>query len=119
MTKSAAKQSGLPVVHERAAGIDIGSRFHVVAVTPDCSDEPVQTFQAFTGDLQRMADWLESVGVKTVAMESTGVFWVPVFEILEERGIEVILTMWRTSSRLAGALTTFFSRLLSSPRFPA
>jgi len=75
MTKSAAKQSGLPVVHERAAGIDIGSRFHVVAVTPDCSDEPVQTFQAFTGDLQRMADWLVSVGVKTVAMESTGVYW--------------------------------------------
>ena len=81
MAKNAGKQSGLPVVHERAAGIDIGSRFHVVAVTPDCSDEPVQTFQAFTGDLKRMADWLVSVGVKTVAMESTGVYWVPVFEM--------------------------------------
>lgn len=76
MAKSAAKQSGLPVVHERAAGIDIGSRFHVAAVPPVCSDEPVQTFQAFTGDLQRMADWLVSAGVKTVAIESTGVYWV-------------------------------------------
>lgn len=91
MTKSVGKQSGLPIVHERAAGIDIGSRFHVVAVAPDCADEPVQTFQAFTGDLRRMADWLISVGVKTVAMESTGVYWVPVFEILEERGMDVIL----------------------------
>jgi transposase len=91
MAKNASKQSGLPVINERAAGIDIGSRFHVVAVTPDCSDEPVQTFQAFTGDLQRMADWLVSAGVKAVAMESTGVYWVPVFEILEERDIEVIL----------------------------
>lgn len=102
MTKSAAKQSGLPVVHERAAGIDIGSRFHVVAVTPDCSDEPVQTFQAFTGDLQRMVDWLVSVGVKTVAMESTGVYWVPVFEILEERGIEVILANAREARAVPG-----------------
>lgn len=91
MTKSVGKQAGLPIIHERAGGIDIGSRFHVVAVMPDCSDEPVQTFQAFTGDLNRTADWLVDVGVKTVAMESTGVYWVPVFEILEERGIEVIL----------------------------
>lgn len=102
MAKNAGKQSGLPVVHERAAGIDIGSRFHVVAVTPDCSDEPVQTFQAFTGDLKRMADWLVSVGVKTVAMESTGVYWVPVFEILEEHGIEVILANARDAKAVPG-----------------
>lgn len=102
MAKSAAKQSGLPVVHERAAGIDIGSRFHVAAVPPVCSDEPVQTFQAFTGDLQRMADWLVSAGVKTVAMESTGVYWVPVFEILEERGIEVILANAREARAVPG-----------------
>ena len=102
MTRSAPRQSGLPVIHERAAGIDIGSRFHVVAVTPDCSHEPVQTFQAFTGDLQRMADWLVGAGVKTVAMESTGVYWVPVFEILEERGIEVILANAREARAVPG-----------------
>lgn len=102
MAKNTGKQSGLPIVHERSAGIDIGSRFHVVAVTPDCSDEAVQTFQAFTGDLQRMADWLVSVGVKTVAMESTGVYWVPVFEILEERGIEVILANAREARAVPG-----------------
>jgi transposase len=102
MTKSVGKQAGLPIIHERAGGIDIGSRFHVVAVMPDCSDEPVQTFQAFTGDLNRMADWLVNVGVKTVAMESTGVYWVPVFEILEEHGIEVILANAREARAVPG-----------------
>ena len=70
------KPEGLPIVHDRAAGIDVGSRFHVVAVSPDLSDEPVQSFQAFTGDIERMADWLMATGVKTAAMESTGVYWV-------------------------------------------
>ena len=102
MTKNAAKPSGLPVVHERAAGIDIGSRFHVVAVSPDCSDEPIQTFQAFTGDLMRMADWLVEVDVKTVAMESTGVYWVPVFELLQARGIDVILANAREARAVPG-----------------
>ncbi len=102
MTKSVCKQAGLPIVHERAGGIDIGSRFHVVAVMPDCSDEPVQTFQAFTGDLNRMADWLVDVGVKTVAMESAGVYWVPVFGILEEHGIEVILANAREARAVPG-----------------
>ena len=64
--------AGLPVIHDRAAGIDVGSRFHVVAVGADLCAEPVQTFQAFTSDLQRMADWLVALGIKTVAMESTG-----------------------------------------------
>lgn len=56
MSGNRTKPTGLPVIHEFAAGIDIGSRFHVVAVGPDLSDEPVRTFQAFTTDLQRMAD---------------------------------------------------------------
>jgi hypothetical protein len=67
------KSMGLPIVNVRAAGIDIGSRIQVAAVPPELSDEPVQTFQSFTGDIERMADWLVSVGVTTVAMESTGV----------------------------------------------
>ena len=85
------KPNGLPIIHERAAGIDIGSRFHVVAVSPELCDEPVQTFQAFTSDLIRMADWLIALGIKTVAMESTGVYWVAVFEVLESKGVDVIL----------------------------
>jgi transposase len=63
------------MIHDRAAGIDVGARFHVVAIPADLSDEPVRTFQAFTADLQRMADWLCEKGIETVAMESTGVHW--------------------------------------------
>jgi transposase len=93
---------GLPVIHERAAGIDVGSRFHVVAVGADLCDEPVQTFQAFTSDLQRMTDWLVGMGITTVAMESTGVYWVPVYEVLESRGIEVILANAREARSVPG-----------------
>jgi transposase len=81
IAKGTSKKNGLPVVHELAARIDIGSRFHVVAATTDCSAEPVRTFRVSTGDLQRVTDWLVSAGVKTVSMESTGVYRVPVFEI--------------------------------------
>lgn len=91
MSKNRTKPTGLPIINEFAAGIDIGSRFHVVAVATDLSDEPVRTFQAFTSDLMRMADWLIEVGIKTVAMESTGVYWVAAYEVLESRGIDVIL----------------------------
>lgn len=58
MSKRQGKPEGFPIVHDRAAGIDVGSRLHVVAVGPELSDEPVQSFQAFTGDIERMADWL-------------------------------------------------------------
>ena len=96
------KPAGLPIVHDRAAGIDIGSRFHVVVVSPELSEEPVQTFQAFTSDLQRMADWLIATGIKTVAMESTGVYWVAAYEILESRGLEVILANAREARSVPG-----------------
>ena len=91
MSSRKGSSRGLPVVHERAAGIDIGSRFHVVAVGAELCEQLVQTFQAFTSDLHRMADWLVGMGITTVAMESTGVYWVAVYEVLETRGIEVIL----------------------------
>src|SRR3954466_1583509 len=91
LKKSAGAKAGLPVVHRHAAGIDVGSTFHVVAVARDRDPEPTRSFNSFTGDLHRMADWLQSLGVTTVAMESTGIYWVPVFEILEERGLEVLL----------------------------
>jgi transposase len=81
----------MPVVQLNAAGIDVGSRSHWVAVPADRDAEPVREFSSFTGDLNRLADWLESCRITTVAMESTGVYWIPVFEILEARGFEVLL----------------------------
>ncbi len=69
------RQSGtVDVVHPRAAGIDIGSREHWVAVTPGLDEDPVRSFHSFTTDLNALADWLEACGVETVAMESTGVY---------------------------------------------
>src|SRR6188768_1618120 len=96
------KPAGLPIINPRAGAIDIGSRFHVVAVPPDVADESVQTFQAFTGDLQRMAQWLKATGVTTVAMESTGVYWVPVYEVLESAGIEVVVANARDARAVPG-----------------
>lgn len=89
MRRSGSK--GLPIVHRHAAGIDIGATFHVVAVPADADEEPVRKFNSFTGDLHQLAEWLKRVGITTVAMESTGIYWIPVYEILEERGLEVVL----------------------------
>lgn len=96
------KPTGLPIIHPFAAGIDIGSRFHVVAVSPDLCNEPVQTFEAFTADLQRMAAWLIALGIKTVAMESTGVYWVAAYEVLESNGLEVVLANAREARAVPG-----------------
>lgn len=99
------ERSSIPAIRETAAGIDIGSRFHVVAVPPAMTNEPVQTFQAFTTDLQRMADWLVGLGITTVAMESTGVYWIPAYEILVERGVEVVLANARETRGVPGRKT--------------
>jgi transposase len=85
-----------------AAGIDIGSQSHYVAVPEELDDEPIREFSCFTGDLNRMADWLIEIGIKTVAMESTGVYWIPAFEILEERGLEVLLVNARHVKNVPG-----------------
>lgn len=102
MSKAIQSTHGLPIIHQRAAGVDIGSRFHVVAVPTDLTDEPVQTFQAFTADIQRMANWLLAIGIETVAMESTGVYWVPVFEVLESAGLDVIVANARVTRSVPG-----------------
>jgi transposase len=73
-----------------------------VAVRPDREAEPVHEFRTFTADLRRLADWLEHCGVKTVAMESTGVYWIPLYEILEERGFEVVLVNARDVHNVGG-----------------
>lgn len=84
-------QGGLPVLRPDAAGIDVGSRSHYVAVPHDRDANPVREFASFTTGLESLAKWLEQCNVKTVAMESTGVFWIPVYELLEARGFEVLL----------------------------
>lgn len=102
MVRRKSKATGLPAIHARAAGIDIGARFHVAAVPPELCAEPVQTFQAFTTDLERMADWLVALGITTVAMESTGVYWIAAYEILEHRGLEVVVANARESRAVPG-----------------
>src|SRR5579864_2162002 len=86
-----ADDPGLDVIHPNAAGIDIGNSAHYVAVRPDRDPDPVRRFDCFTVDLHRLAEWLQQCGVTTVALQSTGVYWIPVYEILEARGLEVYL----------------------------
>ena len=104
-TKGRHARGRFSTIHSDAAGIDVGSRFHVVAVAPDRDAEPVRTFQSFTQDLHRLADWLKAVGITTVAMESTGVYWIPVFEILEAQGFEVLLVNARDVKQVPGRKT--------------
>jgi transposase len=78
-------------LHPDAAGLDIGASEIWVAVPPDRDPNPVRPFATFTPDLQALAEWLTACRVTTVAMESTGVYWIPIFELLEERGFEVYL----------------------------
>jgi transposase len=85
------KVGSLPVIEPNAAGIDIGATQVFVAVPPDRDPEPVRCFPTFTVDLERLADWIEQCQIRTVAMESTGVYWIPLFQILEKREIEVRL----------------------------
>jgi len=85
-----------------AAGVDCGERSHFVAVPVERDPEPVREFPTFTAELIRLADWLAQCRVKTVAMESTGVYWIPLYEILEERGFEVVLVNARDVHNVPG-----------------
>ncbi len=98
-------QDHLKQVNLYAAGIDIGSTSHFVAVPPSLDDRPIREFSCFTADLEHMADWLKAVGITTIAMESTGVYWIPAFEILEERGFEVFLVNPRHLKNVPGRKT--------------
>jgi transposase len=93
---------GLDVIHPNAAGIDVGNSTHYVAVRPNRDPNPVRRFDCFTADLHRLADWLEQCGVTTVAMQSTGVYWIPLYEILDARGLEVYLVNARHTKNLPG-----------------
>jgi transposase len=90
------------MINKDAAGIDIGSGEHWVAVPEDRDEEPVRCFGCFTADLQAMARWLKECGVTTVAMESTGVYWIPCYQILEEHGFEVKLVNARHVKNVPG-----------------
>lgn len=96
------KRVEFQLAHPNAAGIDIGSASHWVAVPADRDDQPVREFQSFTEDLQALADWLTACGVDTVAMESTGVYWIPLFELLEARGFTVYLVNARHVKNVSG-----------------
>jgi transposase len=89
-------------LNHHAAGIDIGSRSHFVAVPEGTDEQPVREFSTFTDDLERLAEWLISCGVTTVAMESTGIYWIPVFEILEYHGLDVRLVNARHVKNVPG-----------------
>jgi len=95
-------RAALRITHPNAAGIDIGSASHFVAVPADRDDTPVREFSSFTVDLNALADWLKGCGVDTVAMESTGVYWIPLFELLESRGFTVLLVNARHVKNVSG-----------------
>ena len=103
--KSSAKPEGLSQLNLNAAGIDVGATSHFVAVPADRAEQPVQEFEAFTADLYRLADWLAECGVETVVMESTGVYWIPLFGVLEDRGFRVMLVDPRRIKNVPGRKT--------------
>lgn len=118
MSKDTRKNSKLPrkIKHEVlpkhlehinswAAGIDVGATSHFVCVPEGCDEKTVREFKSFTTDLNALADWLKQCGIKTVAMESTGVYWIPLFELLEASGFEVKLVDARQTKNVSGRKT--------------
>jgi len=103
--KKGKQPSLLKRINRNAAGIDCGSEAHYVAVPPERDAEPVRSFKTFTADLHHLADWLKACKIKTIAMESTGVYWIPIFEILEEHGFEVVLVNSRHIKNVPGRKT--------------
>jgi transposase len=96
------------MLHPYAAGIDVGATGHSVCVPEDAvrkGESPVRQFEAFTGDLDRLVEWLKGCHVKTVAMESTGVYWIPLYQKLETAGMEVVLVNARHLKRVPGRKT--------------
>jgi transposase len=93
------------VTEANAAGIDVGATEMYVAVPPDRDSQSVRCFATFTSDLLRLADWLKQCGITSVAMESTSVFWIPLFQILEERGFRVCLVNARHVKNVPGRKT--------------
>src|SRR5258708_39724451 len=93
------------VVYPNSAGLDVGSQRHYVAVPASCDPEPVRSFGCFTEDLIALADWLKSCGVTHVVLESTGVYWVPVHQVLSDQGLLVHLVDARQAKNMQGRKT--------------
>src|SRR5947208_4657826 len=102
MRKIQSDDLSLEVVHPDAAGIDIGNESHYVAVPPTRDSQPVRRFGCTTAELKAMAQWLKQCGIRTVAMQSTGVYWIAVYDILEAADLEVYLVNARETKNLPG-----------------
>jgi transposase len=103
-------------INPNAAGIDIGADSHWVSVPQSRDSQPVRRFGCFTSDLYALAKWLKECQIETVAMESTGVYWIPLFQILETQGLEVKLVNMKSTKKRALNVTTKLSiTLLSLP----
>jgi len=95
----------MPMVHPNAAAIDVGATMHTAAVRADWTPEPVRSFGTFTTDLHRLVNWFKECGVETVVMESTSVYWIPIFELLDARGFSVFLVNARDAKHVPGRKT--------------
>ena len=102
MRKIQSEDLSLEMVHPDAAGIDIGNESHYVAVPPKRDSQPVRRFGCTTAELKAMAEWLKQCRIRTVAMQSTGVYWIAVYDILEEAGLQVYLVNARETKNLPG-----------------
>jgi transposase len=102
MRKIESEDLSLEVVHPHAAGIDIGNESHYVAVPPTRDGQPVRRFGCTTAELKALAEWLKQCGIRTVAMQSTGVYWIAVYDILEAAGLDVYLVNARDTKNLPG-----------------
>src|SRR6202049_2456136 len=100
--KLSAEDPGLEIVNRNVAGIDVGNESHFVAVPPGREAQPVQEFGSWTADLERMADWLKACGIETVVMQSTGVYWIALYDVLESRGVKICLDNARHTKNLPG-----------------
>jgi transposase len=98
-------ERALPMMHPNAAAIDVGATMHMAAVRADRATEPVRSFGTFTTDLHRLVDWFTECGVETVVMESTSVYWIPIFELLDARGFAVFLVNARDAKHVPGRKT--------------
>ena len=96
------RRSKLTITNPDAAGIDVGSQVHYVAVPEGRAEESVRSFGAYTAQLDELVQWLKDCGIKTVAMESTGVYWIPLYQKLEEAGFEVLLVDARQAKHVPG-----------------
>jgi transposase len=101
----AASDPGLAIVHANAGGIDVGNESHFVAVPPDRDENPVREFGCWTEALNDMAKWLKSCRIDTVAVQATGVYWIALYDVLEQHGIRVVLVNEQHTKNVPGRKT--------------